>query len=152
MKTVVEETKKEVIETTTYYEAADGTKFTDQKECELYEKTAAAVLMARTEEFTIADERKAEQDWFDEEDNTYKTVVPTTKEHIDILNQLWFMFSHKEEPKFTDADIKKVFCIGYMYNQRGSTPYIDYMWFKDIEDFIADVTGGKYILVAKPEK
>jgi hypothetical protein len=137
MKEVIEKVEREVVK----YEAADGTRFSDKKECQIYEESAAVMLLAKLMECEVA--RQYDHDWFDaSEDNEYRTLVPKTQEHIDALNQLYFMFGGKctDKPKFSKEDIGTFILLGYRYNGDN----MDWVWLYKFDIMIADMTGGKY--------
>ena len=132
------------VEHKTVYQAWDGEEFNTQQECERYEQSAASVVMARLEDCVIA--KNYDNEIFDSEDeNQYKTVVPKTKEDIDNINQLYFMFGGKcrEEPLFSYDEISTPIIIGY----RITDCYYDWVWFYKLNGAIKELTDGKYKLV-----
>ena len=89
---------------TTKYQAADGTVFDDEKECEKYEKSAIGVLNTKYKkilvEFTSEDTLFS---GFGNCDNTIDVVDLTSKEDIDTLMQLFFL----NNPHMLNDDCKE---------------------------------------------
>lgn len=150
MKEIKKEIKREIVDIHTSYEAADGTIFTDKKECEKYENSAAAMLLAKLVECEVA--RQMDTDWFDDSgDNEYRTVLPTTQEHIDTLNQLFFIYNgrDKHEQKFSKKDIGRFVLVGYRLYKDA----LDWVWFYKFDYMVEQMTGGKYkIEIIKVDK
>ena len=137
MKEVIEKVEREIVK----YEAADGTRFSDKKECQIYEESAAVMLLTKLMECEVA--RQFDHDWFDgSEDNEYRTLIPKTQEHIDALNQLWFIFGGKgtDKPKFSKEDIGTFILLGYRYMENN----MDWVWFYKFDYMVEKMTGGKY--------
>lgn len=147
MKKIENKVTREVVETTIVYQAADGTEFLEEKQCELYEQSAACVLLAKLKDCTIAE--GWENECIDSNDeNIYHTVVPTTQEHIDTMNQLWFMHGGKDtvKPKFSEKDFKTVILMGTRhYNHK-----LDWCWFYKLDEVIAEITADKFVLIPVP--
>ena len=145
MKEVKEEIKREVVDVNTYYEAIDGTKFTNKEECVKYEDTVCCVLMARAKAFAIATEEEQSINPFNEgDDNNYIMLLPQKKEDIDTLNQL-YVLPRKEvsaAPYFTDEHIGKPILMGYRTYDDG----LEWSWFFDMQKTIDTMTGGKFEL------
>ena len=147
MKEINKTIKKEIVDDVTLYEAADGTQFRDKAECLKYEQSAAGVLMARVKEFTIAECDDSEL-FYMSEDSKYRTLVPKTQEHLDILNQLYFIFEGREkrEERFTQKHINGVILLGYRFCGGD----LDWVWFYSLDHIIKTITGDSYILMPKP--
>ena len=147
MKKIENKVTKEVVETTFVYQAADGTQFFDEKQCELYEQSAACVLLAKLNDCTIAEEWQSECiDCSD--DNDYHTLIPTTQEHLDVMNQLWFMHGGKDtgKPKFSEKDLNTVILMGTRhYNHK-----LDWCWFYKLNEVISEITANKFVLMPVP--
>lgn len=141
MKTITKEFKREIKETTTYYVAVDGTEFSSESECEKYEMTAAAVLLANLKECELS--RNEDMEWIDPADeNKYRILFPTTAEHIDYLNQLWFMFGGQGDtnPIFSQKDKKTIVLLGYRF----IGAKLDWVWFYKLNEIINRITKGNF--------
>ena len=148
MKEFKEETKREVIDVNTYYEAIDGTKFTSKEECAKYENTVCCVLMARVKSFAIATEEEQSINPFDEGgENQYIMLLPQKQEDIDTLNQLYVLprSGVSKEPYFTKEHIGKLILMGYRTYDDG----LEWSWFNEMDKVICTMTGGKYELKPK---
>lgn len=146
----MKQVEKEIphVERRTVYQAWDGEEFNTQQECEKYEQSAASVVMARLEDCVIA--KNYDNEIFDcGDENQYKTVVPKTKEDINNINQLYFMFGGKciEKPLFSYDEISTPIIIGY----RITDCYYDWVWFYKLNGVVKDLTDGKYKLVESEE-
>ena len=127
------------------YQAYDGTEFSREDECKKYEDSATTVLISKLSDCVIA--KPTDTEWFDSnEDNTYRTLVPTTEYQINTMNQLYFMYGGRDkmEPMFTKDDIGKIILLGYRYYS--SDP--DWIWFYKFDDIVSTITKGKYKLTA----
>ena len=89
MKEIKKEVKKEIIETITIYQAADGSEFNNAEECKKYENSAAGMLMCKVSDFSLGEISNTMDE---NDDNIYKLVIPTTQEQIDTLNHLHKLF------------------------------------------------------------
>jgi hypothetical protein len=150
MKEIREEIRREVVDTHIYYEAIDGTRFTNKEECEKYDNSAIAVLMAKTLKFTARELDASTIEWLDTcDEHGYRTLLPTTAEDIDVLNQLWFSFEGSnrkdEEAKFSIDDLNHVILMGYRQYESN----MDWVWFYKMEDVVNDLTNGKFQLTSK---
>ena len=138
--------KREVVETRVTYKAIDGTVFRDKEQCEAYEESAAAALFAQLNDCVVVKEVDCAL-FEDDGENNYKTVIPTTNDHITTLNQLWFMYEGKgnmDTPKFESSDKGTPIVIGYRFYENK----IDWIWFYKLCDEIQKVTDGHYKLVS----
>ena len=148
MKEFKEETKREVIDVNTYYEAIDGTKFTNKEECAKYEDTVCCVLMARVKSFAIATEEEQSINPFDDGgDSNYMMLLPQKQEDIDTLNQLYVLprSGVSKEPYFTKEHIGKLILMGYRTYENN----IEWSWFNDMQKVINVMTNGKFELKLK---
>ena len=148
MKEIKEETKREVVDVNTYYEAVDGTKFTNKEECVKYEDTVCCVLMARAKAFAIATEEEQSINPFNEgDDNNYIMLLPQKKEDIDTLNQLYVLPRKgvSATPYFTDEHIGKPILMGYRTYENN----LEWSWFNDMQKVINVMTNGKFELKLK---
>ena len=75
--------KTEVVKTQVW-EAFDGKIFNSQSECEKYENSAAAMLMAKLQEIVINDNPKSSM-LDDGGEAEFLTIVPVTQEHLDTM-------------------------------------------------------------------
>lgn len=151
MKEVKKEIKREVIDTHVHYEAIDGTVFHDKEECEKYEKSAFGVLMARTMDFMVCEDKDSLStiNPLDESDeNSYRMLLPTCKEHIETLNMLYLLVRHWAAYVFTEEHIGQLILMGW----RTCEDKLDYTWFYKMNTVIDTMTGGKYHLVPKTDK
>lgn len=149
MEEIKREKKKEITEVITIYKASDGEEFENAQECRKYEDSAAFKLMSRVREMSIK-KNPVVEDWLDGEENEYMTVVPKSKEDIDILNHVSFMFGGRrsEEGFFKDSMIGVPIIVGYrIYESK-----YDWVWFTNIEDAVKEMTDGKYELKLVEEK
>ena len=145
-------TKTTVEKTTTYTEvvfvAYDDTKFTDESECRKYENSAAGVLLNKLEAITLKKDMTLDIDGNDE--NKYSTVVPTEQEHLDTINQLVQLFhwgNDNDAKTFaTEKDLHTPILVGRRFE--GGT--LDWVWFYKLNDFVMNVTGGKYVVMKTP--
>ena len=94
--------------TTTKYKAVDGTMFTDQKQCELYENTAKCVIRSRIK---IVNETNAWKVGFGYEDDKVE-VISGTKENVMMYVGLsiWYNSNNKKKAieelaSFDDNDL-----------------------------------------------
>ena len=148
MKEVKEEIKREVVDVNTYYEAIDGTKFTNKEECVKYEDTVCCVLLARAKAFAIATEEEQSINPFNErDDNNYIMLLPQKKEDIDTLNQLYVLprKAASAEPYFTKEHIGKPILMGYRLYENN----LEWSWFNDMQKVINVMTNGKFELKPK---
>ena len=145
MKTVTKDIQ--VTNHITQYEAADGTVFTTQEECQKYEESAAAMLLAKLKDCEIT--RAMDTQWFDcSDDNEYRTLLPTTIDQIDAMNQLWFMHGgcNQEEAKFTEKDLDTLVLMGVRY----CNSQLEWCWFYKFDYIMQQMTNDKYTIVKKP--
>ena len=144
MKEIKKEFKREVVETTTVYQASDGTEFNSKEECQKYENSAAGVLLAKIATFSTETPNSLD----DCDENEYKLVIPTNDEELDALNQLYFLFGgrNSKELFFTKEYLNRPVLMGY----RRCCESIDWCWFYKLDDFIKESTQDKFILMPKP--
>lgn len=142
--------KKEEVKTVNYrtvYEAWDGTVFECAEECTKYENSATAVLIATLKDAIVNNDASA--DWFDEgSENEYKVIVPKKEEHINTLNQLWFMYGGKDNfdnPKFSEADIWHPILMGYRIYNGG----YDWLWFYKLVENVEMLTDKMFTVTLK---
>ena len=148
MKEFKEETKREVVDVNIYYEAIDGTKFTNKEECTKYEDTVCCLLMARVKAFAIATEEEQAINPFDDGgENQYIMLLPKKQEDIDTLNQLYVLprSGVSKEPYFTKEHIGKLILMGYRTYENN----LEWSWFYEMDKVICTMTGGKYELKPK---
>lgn len=136
----MKEITKELITCIPYYQAFDGTEFKDEQECIKYEESAAGVLLEKVSHFTLSKDIQNEMD--ESTDSLYRAILPTKTEHIDALNQLYFMYGgkNKSDAKFSKSDIFKPILLGI----RIWDSKIDWLWFYKVEDFVKEVTANKF--------
>lgn len=100
MKEIKEEIKREVTDIHTYYEALDGTRFTNEEECKKYEDTALCVAKAKVRKLIVTEELNAWEAMGGYEDNGVFGVKVSTKEDADAIKQ-WLLldclYLQKEE-------------------------------------------------------
>ena len=150
MKEVKEEIKKEVVDVNIYYEAIDGTKFTNKEECVKYEDTVCCVLIARAKSFTIATEEEQPINPFDDGgESNYMMLLPQKQEDIDILNQLYVLprKAASAELYFTKEHIEKPILMGYRTYENN----LEWSWFNDMQKVINVMTNGKFELKLKEQ-
>lgn len=145
MKEIKKELKKEIIETTTIYQAADGTEFNDAEECKKYENSAAGMLMCKVSDFSLGEISNTMDE---NDDSIYKLVIPTTQEQIDTLNHLHKLFGGRtlDTLYFTPDCLNRPIVMGY----RTYDSQIDWCWFYKLDNVIKDLTQDKFILMPKP--
>lgn len=141
--------KTEVVKTQVW-EAFDGKIFNSQSECEKYENSAAAMLVAKLQEIVINDNPKSSM-LDDGGEAEFLTIVPVTQEHLDTMNQLHFMFGghgkEEKDSKFISSDLGKPFILGYrLYNAD-----YEWIWFYELDLEVTTVTNGKFKLVPNEE-
>jgi hypothetical protein len=145
MKEIKKEVKKEIIETITIYQAADGSEFNDAEECKKYENSAAGMLICKVSDFSLGEVSNI----MDESDESiYKFVIPTTQEQIDTLNHLHKLFGGRNLDTlfFTSDNLNRPILMGYRtYNNE-----IDWCWFYRLDNIVKDLTQDKFILMPKP--
>lgn len=141
MKEIKETIKTEY--TVTKYQSFDGEKFDTAEECQKYENSAAGVLFCKIDDFTVKTDYIFTPDKGD--DNKYKAVIPRNQRDIDLLNQLWKLYSgrNKEDIKFDGTYIKSLIFVGYRFDY--SNPgELDWVWFHSIKDMVKLACEDKY--------
>lgn len=145
MKEIKKEIKKEIIETITIYQAADGTEFNNPEECNKYENSAAGMLICKVDDFSLGEVSNG----MDESDeNIYKLVIPSEQEHIDTLNHLHKLFGGRNLDTlfFNSNCLYRPIIMGYrIYNDQ-----IDWCWFYRLDNVIKDLTKDGFVLTRKP--
>ena len=142
--------KKEIQETHAIevFVAYDDTEFNSENECRKYENSAAGVLLNKLEAITLKKDMTLNIDGNDE--NKYSTVVPTEQEHLDTINQLvqLFHWGNDNDAKtfVTEKDLHTLILVG----RRFEDGTLDWVWFYKLNDFVMNVTGGKYVVMEKP--
>ena len=142
MKEVKETIKTEY--TVIKYQSFDGEKFDTEEECQKYENSAAGVLFCKIDDFTVKADCAFEPDEGSDE-NKYKAVIPRNQRDIDLLNQLWKLYSgrNREDIKFDGTYIKSLIFIGYRFDY--SNPgELDWVWFYDIKGMVERACENKY--------
>ena len=139
------ELKKEVINIG--YQAFDGTIFNNSDECESYENSAYGVVASKLMECVVKENIKIPEFVDMNDENTYHTIVPRTKEHIDWINQINFMFNarNKTEPLCTITDIGTPILWGF----RHCDYVLDWAWFYKLNNFIEEITNNKFVVYEK---
>ena len=138
--------KKEIVERKTVYISNDGREFDDKEECEKWEQSAVALLFSKLKDCTIASDVDTTLDECDE--NHYNTLVPTIQEHLDTINQLYFMFGGKNKegnyiPKVGTEDLHTPILFGYRF----CCNEVDWVWFYKASAIVSAWTKDKYKLV-----
>ena len=127
-----------------YYRAFDGTDFKDSEECQKYEESAYGVIASKLMECVVKENVEIPE--FDiSDENVYHTIVPRTEEHIDLINQIYFMFNGRTEPLCTIADVGTPILWGF----RLCNNVIDWAWFYKLNNFIEKVTNNKFVVYEK---
>lgn len=141
MKEIKETIKTEY--TVTKYQSFDGEKFDTAEECQKYENSAAGVLFCKIDDFTVKTDYIFTPDKGD--DNKYKAVIPRNQRDIDLLNQLWKLYSgrNKEDIKFDGTYIKSLIFVGYRFDYSNSGE-LDWVWFHSIKDMVKLACEDKY--------
>lgn len=102
MKEVKEEKVREVKDTFTYYEATDGTRFTNEDECRKYEATALCIAKAKLKNLIVTKECNAWETMGGYEDNSVFGVKVATEEEADAIKH-WLLldctYLQKEDNK-----------------------------------------------------
>lgn len=110
MKEIKEETKREVTDVHTYYEAVDGTRFTDIDECRKYEESVKCIVRAKVNKLIVSKDKDAWELMGGCDDHTVVAFKPSSQEDVDTLKQFlltecpWYKNeNHKElrEKKFS---------------------------------------------------
>lgn len=89
----MKEIKKERIVTTydIYYQAVDGTEFTNPDECRKYEESAKGVLKAKLKEIILYSMRESNLFYTGSEEYTIHGVKIKVKKHADLVLQLYLL-------------------------------------------------------------
>lgn len=141
METITRERTETITKKWTVYIAPDGTEFEDMDECQRYEKTAVAVIRLRIQDCTI--NRRWHSKLDDSDEHFYDTLVPTKQEHIDAINQMWWLYGgHKDKsvPLLTEDDMNKPLLMGYRFDG----DWYDWVWFHKLDELIDKATEGRF--------
>lgn len=105
------------IPNTTYitkYQSADGSIFDTLEECNLFEHSAAGVVLNKLSSCIINGD--ARQDWFDtDECHIYKLLIPKTQEDIDNLRILGSIVDNNALVNISEDVIDTLLLLGYNY-------------------------------------
>ena len=126
-----------------YYRAFDRTDFKDSEECQKYEESAYGVIASKLMECVVKENVEISE--FDiNDENVYHTIVPKTEEHIDWINQIYFMFNGRNEiePLCPTSDINTPILWGFRF----CSNVIDWAWFYKLNNFIEKVTNSKFVI------
>lgn len=133
--------------TVTHYQAADGTLFKDEKQCQEYEESAYGVLAGKLSHAIVGDVSKAYKEFNGCDECYCQFIVPQNEQDIDTINHIYMMFEGKHEKAeklFADfSDIGKPLLWCY----RHDCSAIDWVWFYKLEDEIKNLTLGKFGLI-----
>lgn len=117
MKEIKEEKTREVKETFTYYEAPDGTRFTDPEECSKYETSAKGVMREKVKPL-MSEPKNAWEVMGGYDDNLVVAVSLPEESTVDTILQWfflefpWYLEDHQKEKReevvktITEAYIK----------------------------------------------
>lgn len=142
----MKEVKETITKEVTKYQSFDGERFDTAEECQKYESSAAGVLFCKIDDFTVKADCAFEPDE-DSDENKYKAVIPRNQRDIDLLNQLWKLYSgrNREDIKFDGTYIKSLIFVGYRFGY--STPgELDWVWFYDIKGMVESACENKYTI------
>lgn len=129
------------------YQAFDGTIFENFDECKKYENSAYGVIGSKLMECVINENTEFSE--FDiNDENVYHTIVPKTEQHIDLINQIYYMFGgrNKSNTFCTIEDIDTPILWGF----RTCEYNIDWAWFYKLNNFIESVTNNNYKINRNP--
>ncbi len=93
MKEKTREVKREIVETLTYYEAADGTIFDYEEECRKYENSALGVLRGRVSKLIVGEKNNAWDLMGGYDDNDVVAVAMSKEEDINTILQMLYLES-----------------------------------------------------------
>lgn len=93
MKERIKETKREIVETKTYYEAVDGTVFNSPEECMKYENSALGVLRGRVSALIVSEKANAWDLMGGYDDNAVVAIAVPRDEDINTILQLIYLES-----------------------------------------------------------
>lgn len=91
MKEKTREVKREIVETFTYYEAADGTVFDYEEECRKYENSALGVLRGRVSKLIVSEKTNAWDLMGGYDDNAVVAVAMPKEEDVNTLLQMIYL-------------------------------------------------------------
>ena len=137
---------KQTIEYKTVYISNDNKEFDSEEDCRKWENSAIALLFSKLKECTIASDLDTILDECDE--NQYSTLVPTTQEHLDTINQLHFMFGGKSSKEEIPVPIVGTEDLGMpvLLRYRFCCNEIDWVWLYKVSTIVNRVTNGEYKL------
>lgn len=126
------------------WEAIDGTRFDKKEECEKYESSASGVLVCKLISSILLCEIPSSNEIFSGDENIYVTLLPKCKEHIDTLNQLYYMFEGRNDSKllFDEKDINYPVIMG----RREYSGTLDWVWFYKLKDIVDEITNEKFTI------
>ena len=93
MKERIKETRREIVETHTYYEATDGTVFNSQEECRKYENSAFGVLRGRVSTLIVGKKANAWDLMGGYDDNVVVAVAMSKEEDVNTVLQMLYLES-----------------------------------------------------------
>lgn len=91
MKEIKEEHKREIVELNTFYEAQDGTRFTDEEQCLLYEDSALGVVRGKLAQLFVGEKKDAWELMGGYEEHTVCGIALTKQEDVDTVLQLLYL-------------------------------------------------------------
>lgn len=146
MRTEQREIKKQTVEWKTVYISNDNKEFNTEEDCKKWEQSVEALLFSKLKEFTIAS--KVDTIFDEGDENQYDTLVPTKQEHLDAINQLYFMFGGRssdgkpKKPEVTEEDLNTPILFGYRFYCNA----VDWVWFHKVSTIVSSITRGTYTL------
>ena len=126
------------------YEAYDGEVFNSAEECRKYEESAYGILAHRLSSAIMA--KDINSDIFDTSDESqYDFIIPTTQEHIDAINQIYFLFGghSTKKPIVKLEDCNQPILWGHTFCGGN----IEWAWFYKINDVIKECTNNQYKVI-----
>lgn len=100
MKQIKEEKTREIKETFTYYEALDGTRFTDSDECIKYEETARCVIKSKVMKLIVSKDNDAWELLGGVDDHLIVAFRMRDKEDVDNMKKFFLI----EHPYYKDDE------------------------------------------------
>ena len=142
--------QREKVFYTTVYVACDGTEFTNEAECQTYEKSAKGVIFGRMRNCVINEGTEDSIFNAGSDDNHAYVLLPKSKEDVEAINMVCsWVDSHnykesEEGAPFTNSIIGSVIILQIGY---------DYKWWssRSLESLVKGITKGKYAVVENPE-
>ena len=105
MKEVKEEIKREVVDIHTYYEAIDGSKFTNADACKEYEDTAKCVIKSKVNKLKVGEAADAWDLMGGMDEHEVVALKPTNQTELDNLKQFflsecpWYISEERKEKR-----------------------------------------------------